>query len=81
MATIQDLEKIRRKAELARQERDRAQGAVSQLLSRLKSEHGCSSTEEGKDRVKELVRLKTKAQDDFEKAYAEFQTKYGGNLS
>jgi len=68
-----------------RKERDKAEGALSQLLSTLKDEYGCSSVEDAEAKIDELLKevedLERKFNDmmnSFEARWSDELKKFGG---
>lgn len=49
-----DLEQLKRKVEQLKTDRDKAEGAYQQLLSRIKEEYGCDSLKAAKVKLVEL---------------------------
>lgn len=51
---IDDLEQLKRRVEQLKSDRDKAEGAYQQILSRIKEEYGCESLKAAKLKLAEL---------------------------
>lgn len=78
-----DLEQYRRlksKADSAKADYDRAEGALSQLMLKLKEDFSCDSVDE----AEELLKVKKKERDEAEEQYQtllkKFEEKWGDRL-
>lgn len=76
MSTVNELNRIKDRVENLRKERDKAAGALEQILSRLKREFGCDSLQEAKKLHVSLSKEATKAEGDYERLLVEFKTKH-----
>jgi DNA repair ATPase RecN len=74
--TEEKYRKLKQQVEETKAEADRAQGALDQLLSRLKEEFDCSSLKEAKAKLAELESKKKKAESVFEKVLADYEEKW-----
>jgi predicted nucleic acid-binding Zn-ribbon protein len=74
--TEQAFRQLKREVEDAKAEADRAQGALDQLLVRLKEEFECDSLKDAKTLLTELHAKMEKAQSEFDKAFRDYQTKW-----
>jgi len=77
---IDDLERIKREVERKQQEKDRAEGALNEILSRLKKEYGVSSLKEAKALLKKLEQEEVEEAEKFQKAKKEFEKACEGHL-
>lgn len=80
MITIDDLEELKRKVFNKQQEKDRADGALSQVMSRIKSEFGVSTIKEAKALLVELEEKERKESIAYTKAKREFENAVKGKL-
>ena len=80
MINIDDLERIKREVERKQQEKDRAEGALNEILSRLKKEYGVSSLKEAKALLKKLEQEEVEEAEKFQKAKKEFEKACEGHL-
>ena len=69
--------RIKRKAENAKREYDRAVGGLQGLMDQLKSDFGCSTLEAGEAKLKELQRDIKKMAAKYDKAVNAFDEKWG----
>ena len=74
--TEEKYRKLKQEVENTKAEADRAQGALDQLLTRLKEEFDCSSLKEAKAKLAELEAKKKKAESVFEKVLADYEEKW-----
>jgi len=70
--------RLRKEVEDARTEADRAQGALDQLMSRLKEEFDCSDLKSAKKLLEELRAKKERAAAAFDKAARDYEKKWKG---
>lgn len=70
--------KLKAEVEETKAEADRAQGALDQLLVRLKDEFECNNLKEAKAKLAELEAKKKKAEATFEKTLAAYEEKWKG---
>jgi len=76
--TEEKYRKLKQEVEETKAEADRAQGALEQLLARLKEEFDCDSLKEAKAKLNELKAKKEKAQSVFEKVLEDYEEKWKG---
>jgi hypothetical protein len=78
MSTIteEQYRRLKSEVETAKQEADRAQGALDQLLTRLKEEFDCDNLKQAKQKLVEIESKRDKAQAFFEKAMNDYQKKW-----
>lgn len=69
--------RLKKIAENARAERERAQGALDTNLKRLKSEFGCNNLDAAEKKLAKLRQEATAARADFEEAARAFREDYG----
>ena len=74
--TEEKYRKLKQEVEDTKAEADRAQGALDQLLTRLKDEFACSNLKEAKARLVELKAKKEQAETTFEKVMADYEEKW-----
>ena len=72
MVKLSDLTDLRTKVERLQRESDRAAGALTQALKRLKDEFQCSSLEDAEKKLKELKKEEAKAKDAFDESLTKF---------
>jgi predicted nucleic acid-binding Zn-ribbon protein len=76
--TEEKYRKLKQEVEETKAEADRAQGALDQLLARLKEEFDCDNLKEAKTKLAELKAKKERAESAFEKEMAEYEEKWKG---
>ena len=78
MATIseEDYRRLKRNVEEAKSAADKAQGALDQLMKRLKDEFKCSSLKEARTLLEELKEKETEAEAAYTKAVAAYEKKW-----
>ena len=74
--TEEKYRKLKQQVEETKAEADRAQGALDQLLTRLKEEFDCSNLKDAKAKLAELEAKKKKAESVFEKVLADYEEKW-----
>lgn len=81
MDPVEEIVKLRRRAEEANRRADRNEGALQQLLSQLKEEFGCSNPEEAKREIVRLGKEEAKLVKETEKCLREFEEKWLESLN
>jgi hypothetical protein len=76
----QKAQQIIKKAETARREADKSEGAYEQLIKRLKAEFDCEQVEDAEDLRRDYRRKLASAEKKLEVAVAEFEDKWGESL-
>lgn len=76
MTTADQLLEIKRRAEILRAERDKAQGALEQTMERLGAEFGCKTLGEAQTMLETLERKTARAKEKFETGFATFQKEF-----
>lgn len=76
MITEEQYRELKEQATEARQQAERARGALDQIVEQLKADFGCSNLKEAEALLEKLRRDQTKAQKDFDKAFADYQKKW-----
>jgi hypothetical protein len=74
--TEEKYRRLKQEVEDTKAEADRAQGALDQLLSRLKDEFGCRNLKEAKAKLAELEEKKKKAESVFEKISKDYEERW-----
>jgi len=77
--TEEQYRKLKRDVEDAKAEADRAQGALDQLLVRLKDEFDCDNLKEAKTKLAALKNERNVAQVAFEDSMADYQKRWKGD--
>lgn len=73
---LQKYTRLKKEAETAQQEADRAEGALDQLKTSLKDEFGCSTIEKAKTLLTKLKRKEQDANTEFEEALETFENEW-----
>jgi predicted transcriptional regulator len=76
MITVERFQKLKRQEEESRREADRAQGALENLLKRLKEEFGCASEEEAQKLLKRLSKESEKLEASLEEKVRRLEEEY-----
>ncbi len=70
-------QKLKDRADRARRDADRAEGARRQLLARLETEYGCRSVGEGEAKLRGLRGELAAREAEFASALDEFEAEFG----
>lgn len=70
--------KLKREVEAAKDEAQRARGALEQLTSRLKEEYDCKDVKEAKRKLDQLEQDVAEAETNFDKVLKDYQKKWNG---
>lgn len=68
--------RLKREVEEAKAEADRAQGALDQIMARLKEEFDCTDLKSAKKLLAELSAKRDRAEASFNKAMADYERKW-----
>jgi len=80
MVELKRFEELKRKIEKIRKERDKAEGALDQVMVDLKEEFGCKTIKEAEARMAELKQDAEDSQEKYEAALEDFEKKWDGVL-
>lgn len=80
MMDTRRFEQLKERAERYRREADKAEGALTQALARLKEEYGCGSIEEAEALLVDLEQKAKKAEERCVRMLHEFEKKWGDKL-
>ena len=83
MAVISEKEykRLKRMADEAKTESDRAQGQLDAAMATLKNEFGCSNMKQAEKVLEELNAEMEKAQEDYDKAKKKFEEEWSERLA
>lgn len=81
LSNLDKLTRLKKKAETAQREADKAQGALDQILSYLKTEFDCKSLKEAKTLLIEIQQAEEESQKSFQQALNEFEEEWGDTLN
>jgi len=73
-------EQLKGQVDRLQRDHDRAEGALSGLMARLKAEHGCDTLEEAQAKLKQLEAKAEKAEKQFEEALEQFEEEWAEKL-
>ena len=77
MALSEELfREVKEKVEKAKQEYERAKGAIKQLMTELKEEYGCETEEEAEELFAKLKKELKELEAELEKMIQEYQEKW-----
>lgn len=79
-ATAESIMQLRKKAEDARTEANRASGALDNTMARLRTEFGVDSIEKAEKLLEEMTATQAEQQTAFDKAVADFEQKWAERL-
>lgn len=77
MSKIDRFADLKEKAEKAESAALKAEGALDQLMTQLKSKHGCNSIQQGTNKLKLLKRDEAAAEEEFDEQYDTVMKKHG----
>lgn len=80
MINLEKYNRLKKKADDAKREADRAEGTLKALKDELKEEFGCSTLKEAKALLAELETEQEKAETRFNKELDAFEKEYGDKL-
>jgi len=63
-----------------RSDADKAEGALTQLMTRLKNEHDCSTLDEAEHKLKKLEQQATEDEQEYSQALESFQAEWQEQL-
>lgn len=78
---LDDFEELKRKVERIKTDRDKAEGAYQQMLSRLKEEFGCTSLKSAEQMLRQLEEKERKWAVKFAAEKKAFEEKWKNQLS
>ena len=78
--SVEDYQRVKRKAERLKEEVSRAQGALEHMLARLKSEFECDTLQDGQKLLKEMETELKAHEVAYNTALAAFNEKWGDKL-
>lgn len=67
---------LKRRVEQSQQKADKAEGALGEVMKRLKTEFGCSTLAEAKEKLKRLEKQGVIAKREFDNALRKFEEKW-----
>lgn len=76
MISLDDYQALKRKVEKLRQDKDKAQGALDQVMSEIKEEFGVLSIKEAKALLAKLEQERLAASDKYLAKKRKFETKW-----
>lgn len=76
MIDLSEFEALKRQADKARREADRAQGAVAQLKEQLESEYGCKSVKAAEKLSEKILTELAALEEEFDEKFAEFKSEF-----
>lgn len=80
MISLDDFQALQRRVENAKQQRDRAVGAVASLRERLRREYGVEDVDEATRKLTKLERREETLADEYLAAKKTFEAKYAALL-
>ena len=77
---LAEYERLKQQVDKLRRNHDRAEGALSGLLGRLESEHGCKTLKAAERKSAKLEALADTAEQEADEALQQFKEKWEGKL-
>ena len=77
---VERLAALKAKVASLRRRRDKARGALGEVMARLKKEHGCSSLEEAEKMLRGTKREARRLEREFARGLRAFERKWGDAL-
>lgn len=74
--SLDDFVSLQRKVQQLRQERDRAEGALEQLIKQLRKDHDCKSLDEAQELLTKMKKEELKVYKEYVAAKEAFEEKY-----
>lgn len=74
--SLDRLARLKRDIARHRREADKTEGALEQILRRLKAEHGCETLEEAEALAVKLKKQTVRARKEFERQLATFERRF-----
>jgi len=76
MITEEKFRQLKQAHEDAKTEAERAEGALTQLMSQLKQEFDCNSLEEAQEKLRKLQKKQAREKEVLETAVADYEKKW-----
>lgn len=80
MNTLQKYNEIKRKLEEATRQKDKAEGALSQIMSQLKTKFGCNSLAVASKKLTKLRQQEEEAKEEFDTTVEKFEEDWSDEL-
>lgn len=77
---VDDFDRLRKRVDQLKSERDRARGALDGLRKRLKEEFGCDTSDEAREKLKRMQVRRDKLEKRFAAELAKFEESWGERL-
>lgn len=78
--SVEEYQQLKKRAEKARADADRAQGALEQQLQKLENEFDCRTIEEAEELLGKLQKEEQEAEQSYQKELEVFEEKWGEQL-
>ncbi len=78
--TLKKYMRLRKDVEIAQQRKDRAQGALDQLMKNLEKDFKCTSLKQAQKKLTNLQKQEEEAKEEFVEAMEEFEEKWEDKL-
>lgn len=76
MIDLEEFQDLKKKAERAKSEADRAEGALEQQMAKLKADFECDSVEQAEEVLSKLKREEKEIEADYEEKLVELRAKW-----
>ena len=80
MIDLKRYEQLKQEVGRVQRDKDRAEGALSQLMARLKSEFSCDTLDQAKRSLAKMNKERDRTEKTLEDSMAEFEEKWGDQL-
>ena len=78
--SIDEYRRLKKRADLLKDEASRAEGALNQLMQKLQEIYDCESLEEAKQLLTKKTKELNEAEQKYEQELAKFKEKWGDQL-
>jgi len=80
MATVDEYTQLKKRVDNARQKADKAEGALEEVLRKLKKDFDCKTLTEAKHKLKQLKKEGSDLEAEFETAVKKFKKTWGDKI-
>ena len=80
MATVDEYTQLKKRVDNARQKADKAEGALEEVLRKLKKDFDCKTLAEAKLKLKQLKKEGSDLEAEFETAVKKFKKTWGDKI-
>lgn len=77
---LDEYNRLKKSAEKAKADADRAEGALEQQMKKLEADFGCKTLDEARSKLVQLQKQESDAVADYEQKLAVYKEKWGSRL-